>query len=155
MRMRNMITMFILLVPIAGYAETLSDSIAISASGMRAQSNRLRVVSQNIANADSTALVPGGDPYRRKTLFFSTKHDPKTGAAVVNVQKYGVDPSPFQLRYDPTHPAANAAGYVKLPNVDTVIEAQDAKEAQRSYEANLNMIDVSRSMLGRTLDLLR
>lgn len=136
-------------------AENLSDAISISASGMRVQSDRLRIVSQNIANADSTGLTPGADPYRRKVLFFTPKRDRKTGIETVVVKKYDVDHSPFELQYDPTHPAANDAGYVKLPNVSTLIEAQDAKEAQRSYEANLNMIDVSRNMLSRTIDILR
>lgn len=137
------------------HAENLSDAITISASGMRVQSDRLRIVSQNVANADSTALVPGGDPYRRKTIFFTSKRNPKTGVETVQVKKYGLDPKPFQLLFDPTHPAADAAGYVKMPNVSTMIESQDAKEAQRSYEANLNMLDVSRNMLTRTIDILR
>lgn len=136
-------------------AADLKDSMAISASGMRAQSDRLRIVSQNIANAESTSTVPGGDPYRRKTIYFKNKKDPETGLETVKVYKYGEDKSPYLLRYEPGHPAANAEGYVKYPNVDTVIESQDAKEAQRSYEANLNMLDVSRSMVARTLDILR
>ena len=136
-------------------AETLSDAITISASGMRVQSERLRVTAQNIANSDSTGLSPNADPYRRKTIFFTSKRDPKTGAEIVTVKKYSEDPSPFPLQFDPTHPAANEAGYVKLPNVTTMLESQDAKEAQRSYEANLNMIDVSRTMLTRTIDILR
>lgn len=145
----------LMLVPIMAGAETLSDAITISASGMRVQSNRLRVVAQNVANADSTGLSPGADPYRRKTIFFKPMYDPKTGVEIVGVSKYDVDPGEFPQRYDPTHPAANLAGYVKLPNVDSLVEAQDAKEAQRSYEANLNLIDVSRNMLTRTIDILR
>lgn len=144
-----------ILLPNQLYAENLSDSIAISASGMRTQSARLRISAQNIANADSTSTVPGGDPYRRKTIFFRNVRDPKTGVETVNVYKYGEDDAPFNLRFDPTHPAADDAGYVKLPNVNTMVESQDAKQAQRSYEANLNMIDVSRTMMTRALDILR
>lgn len=133
----------------------LSDSITTSAAGMHAQSARLRVISQNIANADSTSTIPGGNPYRRKTIYFKNKRDPKTGVESVAIKKYSEDKSPFELRYEPSHPAANAEGYVKYPNVDNIIESQDAREAQRSYEANLNMVDMSRSMMTRTLDILR
>lgn len=137
------------------YAENLSDSINISASGMRTQSARLRIAAQNIANADSTSTSPGSDPYRRKTIHLKNKRDPITGVETVRVHRYGEDRAPFKLRFDPTHPAADDAGYVKLPNVNTMIESQDAKQAQRSYEANLNMIDVSRTMMTRALDILR
>jgi flagellar basal-body rod protein FlgC len=158
MKARIMAIVFgiMLCVPgVVAHAEDLSQAMNISASGMRVQSDRLRIISQNIANADSTGLTPGADPYRRKTIFFESKRDPKTGAELVRVKKYDVDRAPFELQYEPTHPAANQAGYVKLPNVNTMIEAQDAKEAQRSYEANLNMIDVSRNMMSRTIDILR
>lgn len=134
---------------------TLSTPIDIAASGMRAQSERLRVVAQNIANADSTSMTPGGEPYRRKTITFQNALDREMGVDMVKVTRVGRDPSDFKQVYQPNHPAANAEGYVLMPNVDTMIENQDLKEAQRSYEANLNTIQITKSMLGKTLDLLR
>lgn len=134
---------------------TLASPIDIAASGMRAQSERIRVAAQNIANVDSTSMVPGGDPYRRKTITFQNVLDKEMGVEKVKVAKIGRDPSAFKQVYQPGHPAANAEGYVLLPNVDTMIESQDLKEAQRSYEANLSTIQVTKTMLGKTLDLLR
>ena len=133
----------------------LMDSLAISAAGMRVQGERLRVISENIANVDSVSEVPGGDPYRRKTITFQNALDREMGVNLVKVKKVGLDPSEFTRKYDPNNPAADKAGYVKLPNVNALIEMNDMREAQRSYEANLKVIEVARGMLTRTIDLLR
>lgn len=133
----------------------LVNSLHIAASGMKAQSDRLRVVSENIANADSLPTRPGEDPYRRKVISFRSELDRELGADKVEVYKYGYDKSDFKKKYDPGHPAADAEGYVLTPNVNTVMEMVDMREAQRGYEANLNMIEVSKGMLQRTVDMLR
>lgn len=133
----------------------LEKSMMIAASGMRAQGTRLRVIAENIANAGSMADTTGGDPYRRKTVTFSNALDRELGARTVEVSRVREDKSDFGFRYDPTHPAADDAGYIKTPNVKVAVEMMDFREAQRSYEANLNMIEVSRTMLRSTLDLLR
>jgi flagellar basal-body rod protein FlgC len=133
----------------------LMESLMISAAGMRAQGQRLRVVAENIANADSVSEVPGGDPYRRKTISFKNALDRELGMETVQVRKVGVDPSDFRMKYDPGNPAADDKGYVKLPNVNSLIEMSDMREAQRSYEANLRAIEVARTMLQRTIDLIR
>ena len=133
----------------------LMHSLMISAAGMKVQGERLRVVAENLANADSVAEVPGGDPYRRKTISFKNQLDRELGLETVQVQKVGEDPSDFRMKYDPGNPAADAKGYVKLPNVNSLIEMTDMREAQRSYEANLKAIEVARNMLQRTIDLIR
>lgn len=133
----------------------LMESLAISAAGMRVQGERLRVISENVANVDSVSENPGGDPYRRKTITFQNALDREMGVNLVKVKKVGLDPSEFTRKYDPNNPAADNQGYVKLPNVNALIELNDMREAQRSYEANLKVIEVSRSMLQRTIDLLR
>jgi flagellar basal-body rod protein FlgC len=133
----------------------LMESLMISAAGMRAQGQRLRVVAENLANADSVAEVPGGDPYRRKTISFKNQLDRELGMETVQVSKVGEDPSDFRMKYDPGNPAADGKGYVKLPNVNSLIEMSDMREAQRSYEANLKAIEVARTMLQRTIDLIR
>jgi flagellar basal-body rod protein FlgC len=133
----------------------LMESLMISAAGMRAQGQRLRVVAENLANADSVAEAPGGDPYRRKTISFKNQLDRELGMETVQVSKVGEDPSDFRMKYDPGNPAADGKGYVKLPNVNSLIEMSDMREAQRSYEANLKAIEVARSMLQRTIDLIR
>jgi flagellar basal-body rod protein FlgC len=133
----------------------LMESLMISAAGMRAQGQRLRVVAENLANVDSVAEAPGGDPYRRKTISFKNQLDRELGMETVQVSKVGADPSDFRMKYDPGNPAADAKGYVKLPNVNSLIEMSDMREAQRSYEANLKAIEVARSMLQRTIDLIR
>ena len=133
----------------------LMESLMISAAGMRAQGQRLRVVAENLANADSVAEVPGGDPYRRKTISFKNQLDRELGMKTVQVSKVGEDPSDFRMKYDPGNPAADGKGYVKLPNVNSLIEMSDMREAQRSYEANLKAIEVARTMLQRTIDLIR
>lgn len=134
----------------------IMNSIAIAASGMHAQGDRLRVISQNIANADTAATMPGEDPYRRKTIVFKNVMDKEIGAQIVKNGGIKEDmKSQFKLRFQPDHPGADANGYVRLPNINTLIETMDMREAQRSYEANLGMIEIAKSMMGRTLDLLR
>jgi flagellar basal-body rod protein FlgC len=133
----------------------LEQSMGIAASGMKAQSERLRVVAQNIANSDSISMQPNGEPYRRKTIFFENVLNKELGAEVVKVKKIDRDKAEFPLIYDPNHPAANNEGYVARPNVDRMIEMEDMKEAQRSYEANVATIEVTKSMIARTLDLMR
>ncbi|PWC37620.1 flagellar basal body rod protein FlgC [Azospirillum sp. TSO35-2] len=133
----------------------LYKSMAVSASGMKAQGTRLKVISENLANATTTAETPGDLPYRRKTVTFKNELDRSMDVDKVRVAKVDVDKSDFQRRYDPSHPSADADGYVLLPNVNTVVEAMDMREAQRSYEANLSAIDTARQMLTRTIDILR
>jgi flagellar basal-body rod protein FlgC len=130
-------------------------AMQVATSGMIAQNVRVRVISQNIANADSLATSPGGDPYQRQTVSFKNTMDRASGIEVVEVGKIGVDRTAFGQRFDPGHPAADANGYVKLPNVKSLIEMVDLRQAQRSYEANLRVIDVARTMVSRTIDLLR
>lgn len=135
----------------------LTDAMNISASGMKAQSMRMRVISENLANADTTPDKPGVDPYRRKTISFKTVLDRTSGESVEKVDVGGIqrDQGEFRLKYDPTHPAADEKGYVRLPNVNSLIETMDMREAQRSYEANLSAIELSRSMMMKTIDMLR
>ncbi len=133
----------------------LRDTLLVSVFGMRAQSTRMRVIAENMANADSVAQTPDADPYRRQTVSFKNTLDRVTGIDAVRVSKIDEDKSPFGERFDPGHPAANAAGYVRTPNVNTLVETMDMREAQRSYEANLQVVDASRSMIMKTIDLLR
>jgi flagellar basal-body rod protein FlgC len=133
----------------------LTDSFFIASSGMRAQSERIRVVAENIANANSVALGPDGSPYRRKVISFTNEMDRELGVDLVKVERIGRDRAPFQLRFEPGHPAANADGYVEYPNVSSLVEMMDMREAQRSYRANLKVLETTRSLAGRTLDLLR
>jgi flagellar basal-body rod protein FlgC len=132
-----------------------SQAMQTAASGMRAQSIRLRIVSENLANANSTAKTPGGSPYQRKTVTFSEALDKATGASVVEADKIGVDQSPFRTEYNPGHPAADANGFVSLPNVTELVEVADMREAERSYEANLAVLGQARSMISKTLDILK
>ncbi|HWV21733.1 MAG TPA: flagellar basal body rod protein FlgC [Devosia sp.] len=132
-----------------------NTSIGIAATGLHAQSARMRVIAENIANADSTATTPGGEPYRRRVPTFETVMNQELGGRVVTMGKLAYDQSDFNNRYEPGHPAADAKGYVQYPNVNTLIETMDMREAQRSYEANLNVVSVTRQMLGQTLDILR
>ena len=130
-------------------------SIAIAASGLRAQAGRMRVISENIANADSTAQTAGGDPYRRRVPTFRAELDRSLEARVVSLGPVRSDPSQFQVKFEPGHPAADAAGNVKYPNVNSLVEMTDMRDAQRSYEANVNVIGATRRMIQRTLDILR
>lgn len=133
----------------------LSDAMRAAAAGMKVQGSRMRLVAQNLANAESTALAPGGDPYRRQTITFQNALDRELGLELVEVARVGVDGSAFERRFEPGHPAADPDGYVLMPNVDPLLEMMDLREAQRSYEANLNAMGLARSMQQRTLDLLR
>ena len=133
----------------------ISDAITIAASGMKAQGTRLRLISENLANANSTSQTPGGEPFRRKVLTFANVLDRTLNAQLVKVRAIGPDRSDFELKYDPAHPAANADGYVLTPNVNGFVEMSDMREAQRSYDANINVIENAKSMLARTLDILR
>ena len=130
-------------------------SMGIATSGLRAQAGRMRVISENIANAQSTAQTPGGDPYRRKVPTFTSELDRALDARTVGLGRVRPDMSTFPTRYEPGNPAADAAGNVKVPNVNSLVEMTDMKEAQRSYEANLNIISATRRMIQRTLDILK
>ncbi len=130
-----------------------NNAMAVAASALKAQQSRMRVIAENIANAQSTATVAGGEPYRRQIPVFRAREiDGATGVTLAEVRP---DMGDFRREYDPSHPAANAEGYVLRPNVDTLIEAMDMREAQRAYEANLNVIETARSMETRTLDILK
>jgi flagellar basal-body rod protein FlgC len=135
--------------------DPLRVATSIAGAGLEAQSLRLRVVAENIANARSTGTTPGADPYMRKTITFESEFDRSLGAASVQVRTVGVDQSPFQVEYDPGNPAADKDGNVKLPNVNVILEMADMREASRSYEADLQMIKQARSMTAQMLDLLR
>lgn len=133
----------------------LTKAIGVAAAGLKAQAGRMRIISENIANADSTARVPGGDPYRRKIPTMRASFDDALSAQVVSLGKVQRDTSDFRVKYEPGNPLADAQGNVRLPNVNSLIEQTDLREAQRSYEANLNMIGSARRMIARTLDILR
>lgn len=128
---------------------------AIAASGMHAQGRRLKVVAENVANANSTGSSPEAEPYRRQTISFAADLDRATGAARVKVDRIGRDMSDFELRHEPSHPAADADGYVRRPNVSAILEMTDMREAVRSYEANLGIYEAARGMRRRLVDLLR
>lgn len=133
----------------------LKDSLYISASGMKAQGSRLKVISENIANANSTGETPEDLPYRRKTISFKNVFDRELGLSKVDVSQIKEDQSEFKKRYDPAHPNAREDGYVLLPNVSSIIEMMDMKEASKSYQANLNVLETSKKILSKTIDLLR
>ena len=133
----------------------LQKALSISARGMNVQTTRLRVIAENLANQDTTGTSPGTQPYRRKTVTFATAVDKSVGAETVKVKKVGRDMGELPLRFDPGHPAADERGYVRVPNVNSFVEVMDLKEAQRSYSANLNVLQVSRGMISRTIEMLR
>lgn len=135
--------------------DPLTASLKIAGTGLEAQATRLRIVSENIANARSTGDTPGADPYRRKTITFGSTLDQTTGADVVSVKKLGVDGSKFIVEFDPGNPAADEKGMVKTPNVNVLVEMADMREANRSYEANLQTVKQSRDLIAATLDLLK
>ncbi|NDE90116.1 MAG: flagellar basal body rod protein FlgC [Alphaproteobacteria bacterium] len=132
-----------------------SDVFKVASAGMRVQGERLRIIAENIANADSTGLSPGAEPYRRRTILFKEVLDHATGLSTVKIASVKGDETPFTREFNPGHPAANAEGYVLKPNVKPLVESIDMKEAQRSYEANLSVIDTVKSMFARALDILR
>ncbi|MBS1180731.1 MAG: flgC [Proteobacteria bacterium] len=135
--------------------DQLTAALRISGSGMQAQSTRMRVVSENLANAQSTGRTPGSDPYRRKTVTFSEEVDRAMGTPTVVVKDIGADRSPFEVSHDPGNPAADADGNVKMPNVNVLIELSDLRQANRTYSANVEAITQARSMLTMNIDLLR
>jgi flagellar basal-body rod protein FlgC len=136
-------------------ADPLQASLRIAASGLEAQSTRLRIVSENIANAQSTGPNAGAAPYARKTLSFESALDRATGTNLVAVRAIGVDRTPFKLERDPGNPAADAQGMVKMPNVDVLVELADMREANRSYEANLQVAKQTADMLNQTVALMK
>jgi flagellar basal-body rod protein FlgC len=135
--------------------DPLVVSLKVAGAGLEAQSTRLRVSSENLANAQSTGSTPGADPYTRKTITFESELDRIANAELVRVGDIGPDHTAFPMDYDPGHPAADAKGYVKLPNVNMLIEMADIREANRSYEANLQIVKQARQMISMTIDLLR
>jgi flagellar basal-body rod protein FlgC len=139
----------------ASDANDFVRSMGIATSGLRAQAGRMRVISENLANADSTAATSSGDPYRRKVPSFSSALDRTLDAQVVTLGRIRPDQSAFHVKYEPGNPAADASGNVKYPNVNPLVEMTDMREAQRSYEANLNIISATRRMIQRTLDILK
>ena len=131
-----------------------SKSMAVAASGMRAQTERMKTISENIANANSTSPIKGADPYRRKVATITPDFDRELDATLVNAGKPLADKSDFRSQYDPGNPNADKQGYVKLPNVDSLVEIMDMREAQRSYEADLSVMESTKQMLAKTVDLL-
>jgi flagellar basal-body rod protein FlgC len=132
-----------------------SETLQIAAAGLRAQSARMRIIAENVANAESTGQTPGADPYQRQIPVFEAELNREVNGRIVRMSDVKADDSDFRLIYEPGHPAANEQGYVKYPNVSSLIELMDMRDAQRSYEANLTMVEGTRRMLERTLDLLR
>ncbi len=135
--------------------DPLSDSLKVAASGLAAQSARLRVVAENMANAQSTGKTPGATPYARKTISFTNELDRASGVRMVRVNDVGADRAPFAVEHDPGNPAADANGDVRRPNVNPLVEMSDMREANRSYEANLQVMKQSRDLLAMTIDLLK
>ena len=136
--------------------DSLKQALKTAESGTKFQAERLKVISENMANEHTTGSTPGADPYRRKTIHATNVYDKATKAKIVKVKKYDVDrKAPMEVRYDPNHPAADINGYVKMPNVNKEIERADALEAQRSYEANLSAIETIKSMQSKTLEILK
>lgn len=135
--------------------DSLIAASKIAGSGLEAQATRLRIVSENIANARSTGDTPGADPYRRKTITFANELDKASGAELVKVKRLGMDRSKFQTEFAPGNPAADEKGFVKMPNVNILIEMADMREANRSYEANLQTVRQTRDLISQTIDLLK
>ncbi|MBB3935576.1 flagellar basal body rod protein FlgC [Aureimonas phyllosphaerae] len=135
--------------------DSITSALKIAASGLEAQSERMRIVSENVANARSTGETPGSDPYRRKTVAFTSEMDRLLGADLVRIKSVGTDRSDFRMEHDPGNPAADKDGYVKMPNVNMLVEMTDMREANRSYEANLQVIKQARELINLTIDLMR
>ena len=133
----------------------ITKALAVSARGMDVQTTRLRTIAENLANQDTTGSTPGAEPYRRKVITFENRMDEALGTTTVRVKTIAPDKSELPTRYDPSHPAADAKGYVRLPNVNSFIEVMDMREAQRGYSANMNVMEVTRSMLTRTIEMLK
>ena len=135
--------------------DPLQATLRIAGSGLEAQSVRLRVISENIANAQSSGDTPGADPYTRQTISFDSALDRSLGAPLVKVKTIGRDDAPYKVEHDPGNPAADAAGFVKMPNVDVLTELADMREANRTYEANLQVAKQSAELIGQTVSLLK
>ena len=135
--------------------DPLQASIRIAGAGLDAQSTRLRIISENIANSQSTANAPGGDPYVRKTVTFDNEIDRTAGLSLVRVKSIGLDETPFKVEQDPGNPAADEQGFVKMPNVDVLVELSDMREANRTYEANLQVAKQSSDLMTMTVNLLK
>ena len=133
----------------------ITKALTLSARGMDVQTARLRTIAENLANQDTTGSTPGAEPYRRKVITFENRMDAALGATTVRVKTIAPDKSELPTRFDPSHPAADAKGYVKTPNVNSFIEVMDMREAQRGYSANMNVMEVTRSMLTRTIEMLK
>ena len=133
----------------------MSTALTISARGMQVQTARLRVIAENLANQDTTGSIPGAEPYRRKTVSVANEVDRAAGTNLVKVKKIGRDKGELPLRYDPGHPAADPNGYIKTPNVNTMVEVMDMRESQRSYNANLAVMQSARGMIARTIEMLK
>jgi flagellar basal-body rod protein FlgC len=130
-------------------------TLMISSAGLKVQTGRMRIIAENVANADSVASTPGGDPYRRQIPTVTSKFDKELGAEMVRLGKVVPDRTDFEVKYEPNSPAADASGNVKYPNVSPLIEMVDMQSAQRTYEANLNVVSSTRAMLQKTIDILR
>ena len=154
-KLNYIFVIFLSFVAQNSFAGSLDSALETSASAMKAQSARIKVVTENIANEDTIGTDPNQEPYRRKTIYFEQVKNPRTGANLVKVKRIGTDNSGFKLVYLPNHPAANADGYVRIPNVDKSLEAMDLRDAQRSYEANISAIETTKQIQERTLDLMR
>lgn len=135
--------------------DPLKASLRIASTGLEVQSKRLTLVSENMANSESTGKTPGSDPYTRKTISFESELEDASGASIVKVSSIDNDKAPYRLEHRPGHPAADAQGYVKLPNVNVLVELADMREANRSYQANLQVVKQTREMISLTLDMLR
>lgn len=135
--------------------DPIDAAIEVATSGLEAHSTRMRVISENLANAESTASVPGGNPYARKLVTFEDEMDQASGVDLVKVRAVGVDKAPFRVEYDPGNPAADASGFVKLPNVNLITEMADMREANRSYSANIQVVKQARELYTMTVDLMR
>lgn len=154
--MRILITILVMTYGSSVFAlDQLSAALKISAHGMKVQQERIKIIAQNIANKDSTASSPGGKPYRRQITILGNKSDKQIGANRPYIKKFSQDKSDFKKIYDPTHPAADEGGYVLYPNISINIENADSKDASRSYEANLSMVDLTKNMYNKTLDILK
>jgi len=133
----------------------IDKALAISARGMDVQTARLRTIAENLANQDTTGSTPGATPYRRKVITSENRMDQALGTETVRVKSISPDRSELPEKFDPSHPAADARGYVRTPNNNSFVEVMDMREAQRGYSANLNVLEVTRSMLSRTIELLK
>lgn len=153
--MKYFLFIFLLSSPCFSSEGGVMDAMEISAAGMKVQTKRLSVIAQNIANAESIALSPNEQTYRRQVVSIGMSYRNTRGVEVPTIMKIDRDKSPLKVKFDPTHPAANAQGYILVPNVDKTLEIMDAREAERSYEANLNMMKISKNIASQTLELLR